>query len=116
MIYDVCIRKELLQIKETSSTNPARSFTSNQRNGLEVMNFLFDFINDIAGYTEKYYDETLDSHCHDDLILKYRAEKDKYEKAGKRIDDSPLFGDHYPHCLLVIEGVHELLDMEACNT
>ena len=80
------------------------------------MNFLFDLINDIAGYTEKYYDETLDRFCHEDLINKYRAEKHKYESAGKKIEESPLFGDHYPHCLLVIEGVHELLDMQACNT
>jgi hypothetical protein len=27
------------------------------RDGLDVMNFLLDFINHIAGYTEKHYNE-----------------------------------------------------------
>lgn len=29
------------------------------RDGLDVMHFLFDFINEVSGYTEKYFDEAL---------------------------------------------------------
>jgi hypothetical protein len=45
MVYDVCIRKEL----------QSQEHISNHRNGIEVMNYLFDLVNDISGYTEKYY-------------------------------------------------------------
>jgi ribosomal protein S17E len=31
-----------------------------------------DLINDIAGYTEKYYEETLDKIDHEGLVKKYR--------------------------------------------
>jgi len=79
------------------------------------MNFLFDLINDIAGYTHKYYEETRAKINHEGLIQKYRAEKRKYEEKGKKISDSPLLGDKSLHCLLVIESIHELLDMPACN-
>lgn len=57
MLYDVCIRKELLK-NDDARVNPAFTNVSNHRDGLECMNFLFDFINDVAGYTEKYYEET----------------------------------------------------------
>lgn len=51
------------------------------RDGLEVMNFLFDFINEVAGYSEKYFDEALLGSKQEaidkknDLVLKYRKEK-----------------------------------------
>ena len=40
--------------------------------------------------------------------MKYRSDKKKYEN---NLSESPLLGDHYAHCLLVIEGVHELYKM-----
>lgn len=65
------------------------------------MNFFFDLINHISGYTEKYYDEMKDKISHDELVMKYRKEKEKY---GNKLNDSPLLGDKYPHSLLVIES------------
>ena len=82
------------------------------RSGLEVMNFLMDLINHIAGYTIKYYDEIEEKMDLEDLVKKYRAEKEKYTKD---INESPLLGDKYPHCLMVIEGVQELYRMRGCG-
>lgn len=73
------------------------------------MNFLFDVINHISGYTEKYYEETAERMTHDDLVRKYRTERDRFQ--GKDINQSKLLGDRYPHSLLVLEGVQELLQM-----
>ena len=87
MIYDVCIRKEVSKLEEFS----------NARSGIEVMNYLFDLINDVSGYTEKYYGETLLDH--EQLIKKYRAEK---EAQG---NESPLMADDYPHSVMVLESV-----------
>ena len=42
------------------------------------MNFLMDLINYIAGYHEKYISEISDNMSHEDLIKKYRAEKEQY--------------------------------------
>jgi hypothetical protein len=42
------------------------------------MNFLFDLINDISGYTSKYYDEVAEKIDHEGLIIKYREENKKY--------------------------------------
>jgi hypothetical protein len=56
MIYDVCIRKEMEKLEGNASVMNS----NNHRNGLECMNYFFDVINEIAGYTEKYYDETRD--------------------------------------------------------
>lgn len=96
IIYDVLMRKE----QERKS--PEFSYTSSNRDGLDVMNFLFDLINHISGYTEKYFDENFDKISHEELIQKYRAEMSKYEN---KINESNLLGDKYPHSLLVIEGV-----------
>lgn len=51
LIYDVLMRKE------QERKIPELYHTSQNRDGLEVMNWLLDLINHIAGYTEKYYDE-----------------------------------------------------------
>jgi hypothetical protein len=71
------------------------------------MNFLFDLINECAGYTDKYYSEIgagrLDYH---QMVKKYRTERDKGDVAN-----SALLGDHHPHCLMVIEGVEKLFRM-----
>lgn len=98
MAYDVCIRKELEHLEETSTT----------RNGIQCMNYFFDLINEISGYTYKYYNETKDVIDHEGLIQKYRAEKIKYEKD---INKSPLLGDKYPHSLMVLESVQDLMKM-----
>jgi len=72
------------------------------------MNFLFDLVNHAAGYTEKYYDEQREKITEEGLIAKYRKDKKKY---ANNLQESPLLGDRYAHCLLVIEGVHELYRM-----
>ena len=41
-------------------------------------------------------------------MQKYRAEKEKYEN---KLQESPLLGDRYPHCLHVMESVQELFNM-----
>lgn len=67
------------------------------------MNFLFDVVNEVSGYTEKYYEETKEQIDHNGLIRKYRTERGKYE--ASTIDESDLLGDRSPHCLMVIEGI-----------
>ena len=103
LIYDVLMRKE----QERKA--PEMTHTSQNRDGIEVMNFLFDLINHISGYTEKYYGEHVDKIDHEGLIQKYREEIKKYE--GK-IQESPLLGDKYPHSLLVLESCQELFKMK----
>lgn len=39
---------------------------------------------------------------HEDLVLKYRAEREKY---GNNPNESNLLGDKHTHCLLVLESV-----------
>lgn len=66
------------------------------------MNFLFDLINESAGYTSKYYDEIgAGKMRHSQMDTKYRAER-------SNVAQSELLGEHHPHCLLVIEGVDRL--------
>jgi hypothetical protein len=100
LIYDVLMRKE----QERKA--PELTHSSGNRDGLDVLNFLFDLVNHISGYTEKYYDDMTVKHA--DLVARYRAEKDTYEG---RINESPLLGDHHPHCLLVIEGCQRFFEM-----
>ena len=51
VVYDVLIRKE-------QERKPGHYVhMSTHRSGLDVMQFLLDLINNIAGYTHKYYDE-----------------------------------------------------------
>ena len=55
--------------KELSKKQGSMYYTgSGVRSGLEVMNFLFDLINYIAGYTHKYYEEMLEQISHEELI------------------------------------------------
>ena len=69
------------------------------------MNFIFDLINECAGYTGKYYEELgAGKLTFDEMVTKYRKEKDNPKK-------SELLADNHPHCLLVIEGVHKLFRM-----
>jgi len=104
IMYDVCLRKELNHIDRSASFNSSLSQSSNFRSGIDCMNFLFDVINEISGYTEKYYDEMRDKIDHEGLVKKYRKEKTFYDSSkDASIQDSSLLGDHYPHSLMVIE-------------
>lgn len=113
IVYDVCIRKELGHYEDNINYSQSLGNCSNFRSGLEVQSFLFDVINHISGYTEKYYKELKEHMSHDDLVRKYRAEKEQYE--GSDINQSPLLGDRFPHSLLVLESVQVLLDMPGAN-
>lgn len=69
------------------------------------MNFLFDLINECAGYTSKYYDEIgAGKLSYSQMVTKYRKEKDDVTK-------SELLSDSHPHCLMVVEGVESLYKM-----
>jgi len=72
-IYDVLMRKE------QERKPPELTHTSANRDGLDVLNFLMDLVNYIAGYSEKYYEELQDKYDHETLIQKYRAENQKYD-------------------------------------
>jgi hypothetical protein len=79
------------------------------------MHFFFDLINHVSGYTEKYYDEIADKMNHEDLVKKYRTEKIKYQDEHEGFKKSELLGNHYPHSLMIIEGIQELYKMKCCN-
>jgi hypothetical protein len=80
------------------------------------MNFLFDLVNHISGYSEKFYEETVENMDHEDLISKYRAERKRCEDKTISIDnESTLLGNLFPHSLMVLEGVDQFLKMNACN-
>ena len=107
IIYDVCIRKELEHMNKSINFLEALSFSSNFRSGTTCLNFLFDLINEVSGYTDKYYGETEEVIDHEGLIQKYRKEKQTYEANGKNYTESPMFADSWPHSLMVLEGVQE---------
>ncbi len=73
------------------------------------MNFFFDLINEVAGYTEKHYDEVIEKFSTEDLIQKYRAHRNLPDNDPAKIK---LLGGDHPHCLMVIEGVHQLYRMK----
>lgn len=64
------------------------------------MNYFFDLINEISGYTHKYHEETKLNH--EELIAKYRSIKNSDGF------DSPLLADDYPHSVMVIESLQNL--------
>lgn len=71
------------------------------------MNFLFDLINECAGYTDKYYSELGAGKLnYNQMVTKYRKERDSGD-----VQKSALLGDNHPHCLMVIEGVEKLFRM-----
>lgn len=72
IVYDVLIRKE------QERKPPHYVHMSQFRNGLDVLQFLLDLVNHIAGYTHKFYDEIEGKMNHEELVTKYRAERDKY--------------------------------------
>ena len=99
LIHDVIINKEM-------NRRPGYlSLSQGQRDGQDCMNFLFDLINECAGYTSKYYDEIGAGKLnYQQMVKKYRAERNDPQ-------GSELLADRYPHCLLVLEGVHRLFRM-----
>ncbi len=54
--------------KENERRPPELTHTSGNRDGLDVLNFFFDLVNHISGYTEKYYDEISDKIDHEGLV------------------------------------------------
>ena len=68
VLRDISIRRELDAVERSEKFNQGLSEGSNFRSGLETMQFLFDVINDLAGYTQKYYEETLEKIDHEGLI------------------------------------------------
>ena len=105
LLYDTIVAKEVKRRKNEYT------HSAGNRDGQDCLNFFFDLINDCAGYTDKYYKETHDRITTEQLIQKYRREKEKH--IDTQFKDSPLLGDHYPHCLLVFEGVEKLYRMGA---
>jgi hypothetical protein len=51
--------------KEQDRKESVYYHTSSHRNGLDVMNFFFDLINHLGGYTEKFYEELADKMNHE---------------------------------------------------
>lgn len=114
LIYDVCIRREINQVERSQYFAVGLSSGSNFRSGLDCMHFLFDLVNQVAGYADKYYREMKVHIDHEGLVQKYREEKKKYEVGtGMKLQDSELLGDRYPHALMVIESFHELMNMSG---
>ena len=72
LLYDVIIQKELARRKKEYLQS------SGSRDGQDCMNFLFDLVNDCAGYTKKYYKELPSIVNEEQLIERYRTEKAKY--------------------------------------
>jgi hypothetical protein len=56
---------------------PPQYYDQEYREGTEVMNFLFDIINAIAGYSEKYYSELASFIYDEGLIKKYKVNRGK---------------------------------------
>ena len=105
LLYDILISKEVHRKKNVYA------HSSGNRDGQDCLNFLFDLINDCAGYTEKYYEENFEKNTFEELVQKYRKEKEQHQE--NNYTSSELLGDMYPHCLLVIEGVEKLYRMGA---
>jgi hypothetical protein len=108
LIYDVLISKEVARKK------PAYLQSHTHRDGLDCLNYFLDLINHCAGYTEKYYDEHHKRITHEQLVAKYRKEREAHEET--HFKDSDMLGDKYPHCLLVMEGVQKFFDMPSAGS
>jgi len=48
--------------RKENNRKPAHAYYSSYRDYIDSLNFYFDLLNDIAGYTNKYYDEMKISH------------------------------------------------------
>jgi len=57
------------------------------------MNYLLDVVNEIANYSEKHYDETIEQIDHEGLIKKYRSEKERCQNEGASLSQSEIMGD-----------------------
>ena len=72
LLYDTIIFKEVKRRKN------AYTHSAGNRDGQDCLNFFFDLINECAGYTAKYYDEHAERMSYDQLVEKYRREKEKH--------------------------------------
>lgn len=114
LIMDCLIQKEDLR-KLKNKKNEEIFINELYRDGLEVMEYLFDVLNFIAGYHEVHNKRN------------YLANKDKedfYKANDYNNDDDDITDkdnndkekkDIYPHVVLAIESVHDLLEMKDCE-
>lgn len=102
MLYSTIVFKENLKA-------PAEYYESEYREGTEVMNFLFDVINEIAGYGSKYYSELASVTDDEGLIKKYK----KYR--GVDPEETEDLHSRHLHCLMAIEGVENLKEMRGAE-
>jgi hypothetical protein len=79
------------------------------RDGVDCLNYFLDLINHCAGFSDKYYNESHKRIKNHELIEKYKKEKELHEATNFK--DSELLGEKYPHCLMVIEGIQNLVRM-----
>ena len=92
LCYDACVRRELDAVS-SGRFDHALNHTSNFRTGLDCMNYLLDVVNEIANYSEKHYDETIEQIDHEGLIKKYRSEKERCQNEGVSLSQSEIMGD-----------------------
>lgn len=91
-----------IMIQKEDDRKPLEYYNCQHRDGIEVMNFLFDLLNDYAGYTELYYDEMKMSHEEWKAMVKPMRTNHHHE----------YLKDKHPHVLLVIEKAGEILNMK----
>ena len=80
--------------RKENARKPSNFYYSDWRDYLDSLNFYFDLLNDIAGYTSKYYDEMQMTH--------EEWEKSMVPKWGQTKD--PYFDQSFPHILIHIEN------------
>ena len=83
-----------VMIEKENDRKPDEYYSCHYRDGIEVMNFLWDIVNDYAGYTSLYYDE---------MKMTEEEEWKAKIKPMRQNHDDPYLRDDYPHVLLVIE-------------
>jgi hypothetical protein len=95
LFYAVILEKE-------NDRKPDQYYEISYRDGRESLNFLFDIINDYAGYTDLYYDE---------MSMSEQEWRDKV-KPMRTNYDNPYLQDNYPHILFVIEKPEKLFEIQ----
>lgn len=107
LIYDVLISKEISRKKKEYAQ------THSHRDGIDCLNYFMDLINHCTGYTEKYYDEHHKRITMNELVDKYRQEREAHESTNYQ--ESNLLGDKHAHCLLVMEGIQKFFTLPAAG-
>lgn len=95
LFYAVILEKE-------NDRKPDQYYEMSYRDGRESLNFLFDIINDYAGYTELYYNE---------MNMSEQEWRDKVKPMRTNYND-PYLQDNFPHILFVIEKPERLLQLQ----